>query len=1002
MRYMIITHGIKGANHVCWSTNCEYELGNIIKDYDRNFELIKVKWRKGRLTRFDIVYDPKRLSWSGEDDPRGNLRVWDTLNHWPVGVKDMGAFLSEHLGTDLSKLEPDYYGLKYAAMDAIISRSYACVQRAYYDKKGISLKTTPGATAMDLYQRGIGGKKFCQTKILKTHTKEELDWLDEGTRGGRTEAFSLRPHRGLIRYLDINSAYPFSMKYPNYPDPSKHFWVNGHKKIRQHIDANFEGMVDCEVEAINLTPFAMIYPYLGTVDQDTLRFLFPLGKWRAKYTFFEIRQAEKLGYKFKFKEAIVYERCRNHPFQDYVDFCYAIRLEGQEKKEKLLKDIGKSLGNNLYGKFGQRLIYTKFDDPAKYLAEDIMHAQQFGNGVIVEEDGGYAPHTNKIWSAYITSICRDLLYQHMMKAWMEGNQVLYCDSVTKDRRVLIRDNESGRISNPRIEELFPAALESTGKEYFTPKGISTLAYDPGNKDRLEWRNVKRVIRHKTNKKIFEVRNNKGITKITEDHSLINDKNERVKIGECEDFFSVKNLSNIPQEESSVDLLAYLGGVTFRAYGEREHYYSFIEKDGRLFLQKNETGALAKGSIPRRLSGRDLQGFCSVLGFFIAEGSVSIPGVTTKTSKWNFSICNDDTKYLEEQKKLLERLTGMDFSMFKSSAAGLDNTWKVSSSSVFMACLFAALTGLKSKGRKIPDFMFSLKREFKQAMLDAMVKGDGSHTKDERFSAEYRATNFAYTTISEELCNNLAVILSMLGRNYSVNYREAKGSYTLVTSSKSRVKPLKVREIEYSDYVYDLEVEGLHNFFDTAGMIGLHNTDSIFITGGKIPENDESRLGALKHEGDLYYFKAYLPKQYEYQKMSKGGDGPQTGADGKPLVTYKAKGVPQKHEKLDEHGKALLDENGKPIIVNLHELYFQTGNVSFKKPLKFREALRRKNIKDKNIGRGVDAVNAWVTVTKENRGLYTKREVLKNKWTLPIWLNMKRPKWYRPPKEFCGK
>lgn len=604
IRHLIQTYNLKGRNHVCWGTNIEYEFGNIVKDYDRSFELVKVKWRRGRLTRFDLVYDPKKLSWAGEEDHRGDIRIWDTMNHWMVGVKEMGSFLSDHLGSDLSKLDPNYYSLKYAAMDAIISRSYACLQKNYYDKKGITLLTTPGATAMELYRKGIDGKKFCQNKILKTHSDEELHWLHEGTRGGRTEAFSLRPHRGLVRYLDINSAYPFSMLYPFFPDPSRHFWIKGHNEIRRHIDANYEGMVECEVEAVNLEPFAMVYPYLGFTDEETQRFYFPLGKWTGKYTFFEIRKAEELGYKFRFKEAAIYQRCRNHPFRDYVNFCYAIRMEGQDKKIKLLKDIGKSLGNNLYGKWGQRMIYTKFDDPGKYQAEDIMYAQQFGNGIIIEEDGGFAPHANMIWSAYITSICRDLLYQHMLKAWLSGNHVLYCD-----------------------------------------------------------------------------------------------------------------------------------------------------------------------------------------------------------------------------------------------------------------------------------------------------------------------------------------------------------------------------------------------------------TDSIFITGGEIPENDESRLGALKHEGDLYYFRAYLPKQYEYQYLDTNTGTAKLGKDGKVITVYKSKGVPQYHEKLDVNGKAILDVDGNPEIVNLREMYFQTGNATFRKPLKFREALRRKNIDDENITPGIDAVNAWVTITKENKGKYTKREVLKNKWTLPLWVGTDKPDWYQPPENW---
>lgn len=604
-RYVVQTHHLSKSNHIVWGTNIEYEFGNIVKDFDRTFQSIKIKWRKGRLSRFDLVYKPEALTWAGEDDARGSMRVWDTMNHWMMGVKEMGKFLSDYLGFDFTKLEANYYGFKYAAMDAIISRSYAAIQKEYYDRKGIELLTTPGATALKLYLKGIEDKKFCHHKIYKTHTEDELDWLMEGLRGGRTEVFSLREHVGCTSYLDINSAYPYAMKYPFYPNLTGHFWLDSHEAIRKHIDYDFEGMAEVDVEAIDLHPFAMVYPYLGAKDEDTLRFIFPLGKWKAKYTFFEIRKAEELGYKFKFKKAIVYERCtRKHPFKDYVDFCYNIRLEGQEKGEKLLKDIGKGLGNNLYGKWGQRMIFTIFDDPGKYQPDDLIHCTQMGNGVLIEQADGYASHANVIWGAYITSICRDLLYQHMMKAWENGNHILYCD-----------------------------------------------------------------------------------------------------------------------------------------------------------------------------------------------------------------------------------------------------------------------------------------------------------------------------------------------------------------------------------------------------------TDSIFITGGKLPEHDDSRLGALKHEGDLYYFKAYLPKQYEYQYLDRETGKAKTGKDGKVTTVYKSKGVPQWHEKLDEQGRAVLDEKGQPVIVNLRERFFATGNAEFRKPLKLREALRRKNIKDKNVGRGVDAVNAWVTITKELKGSYTKREVLKNNWTLPHWIGMKKPDWYAPPEAF---
>jgi|GEM_PF-4020174 len=605
-RYVIQEYKLNYRNHVVFGTNIEYELGNILKDFDASPETMDIKWRRGRLTKFALSYDPELAYWGRDDDRKGKMVFWDTMNHWPMSVTKMGESLKEHLGTDLTKLDRDFYGFKYAAMDAIISRSYACIQRAYYEKKGIKLKATPGSTALCVYDQGVGKTKFRSERIRQTHTPEDIEWIMEGLRGGRTEVFSTRKHYGNVEYLDINSAYPFSMKHGVFPNLMQHFWIEGDKEIRECIDADYEGMVECDVEAINLHPFTMIYPYLGYKDNDTQRFFFPLGKWKSKYTFFEIRNAEKLGYKFKFRKAIVYERCKKHPFQKYVDFCYAIRMEGDATKNKLLKDVGKSLGNNLYGKWGERQIFSTLVDPGKYNADDLISCARIGTGVVMEEDEGYASHTNGIWGAYITAICRDLLYQHMVSAWNEGNVILYVD-----------------------------------------------------------------------------------------------------------------------------------------------------------------------------------------------------------------------------------------------------------------------------------------------------------------------------------------------------------------------------------------------------------TDGIFITGGKLPKNDPVKLGALKHEGTLYYFRAYLPKQYEYQYLDEAtGFGRVNPKTGKTETVYKAKGIPEFYDIVNEKGEAILDANGVPKKGNLREKFFATGEADFRKPLKVREAIRRKKFKDPNINPGIDAINAWISVKKELRGHLTKRTVLKNGWTLPLWISMKQPDWYSPPEMFC--
>lgn len=415
---------------VIWGTNIEYELGNIVKGWFATPGSIDVQWAKGRLTKYNILYDANH-DWSLPDDYQINMPVWDTLNHWQLRVSDMGKILSDHLGFDFSKLPSDFYGFKYAAMDAIISRSYACIQRQYYKSRGIQLKFTPGATALGFFTDGSDSKGAALNnyKLFNLNEPDELEWLSEANRGGRTEVFSLKEYKGTIGYFDINSAYPFVMKNGLFPLPKIDHWREGHEKIEEAVkNPLFEGIAEVEVDATNIDGVVSHVPYLGTVDSTYGRFVFPLGRWKTKYTFFEIRTALRFGYRFKYLKAAVYLQAKRPPFSRYVDFCYAIRDEGTQKGDKILRDIGKSLGNNLFGKFGQRLRPTKLADPANYNLNDIKNNIRLDQYILIEENNGFARHTNIIWSAYITAMCRNLLFTHIVNSISKGNEILYCDT----------------------------------------------------------------------------------------------------------------------------------------------------------------------------------------------------------------------------------------------------------------------------------------------------------------------------------------------------------------------------------------------------------------------------------------------------------------------------------------------------------------------------------------------------------------------------------------------
>jgi hypothetical protein len=460
-----------------------------------NPDSIDVKWNKAKLTKYDIIMNPKTCDYMQKGDNEIFLKIWDTMNHWPSSVEQLGDLLSQKLGEDFGKLPKDFYGLKYAAKDAIISRSYAAVQNSYYKEKGIGLFFTPGATALNTYMQGqdAQGRNFCKHRLYNTHEKEELDWLIGALRGGRTEVFSLKTYDSaagsdIVSYFDINSAYPYAMKTGNFPNITWRRWVTGHTAIERVFKEGAEGVVECDVYADKLVGFPAHIPYLGTVDKKTHRLVFPLGRWRGKYTFYEIRAALALGYRFKFHKACYYSVCNEAPFVEYVDFCYGIRDEGTAKGDKMLRDIGKSLGNNLFGKFGQRLRTSVLKKISEAGDVDLAHSITIDDSVVVEIDEGYARHTNVVWSAYITAMCRNLLYEHMMAAAANGNDILYCDTDS----IFITGGKPPASHQTRL-----GALKHEGDlTYFRAYLPKVYVYEMGNKREYKSKGVPKGEREK--------------------------------------------------------------------------------------------------------------------------------------------------------------------------------------------------------------------------------------------------------------------------------------------------------------------------------------------------------------------------------------------------------------------------------------------------------------------------------------------------------------------------
>jgi DNA polymerase elongation subunit (family B) len=114
-----------------------------------------------------------------------------------------------------------------------------------------------------------------------------------------------------------------------------------------------------------------------------------------------------------------------------------------------------------------------------------------------------------------------------------GAVAVYGDSVTGDTPLLLR-YKNGSITIKTIETLsqewsaydgFKAGESNRREKQQAPCDLEIWVKD-------KWATIHRVIRHKTQKRIYRVNTHQGCVDVTEDHSLINQNGEIIKAGEC--------------------------------------------------------------------------------------------------------------------------------------------------------------------------------------------------------------------------------------------------------------------------------------------------------------------------------------------------------------------------------------------------------------------------------------------------------------------------------------
>jgi len=501
---------------------------------------------------------------------------------------------------------------------------------------------------------------------------------------------------------------------------------------------------------------------------------------------------------------------------------------------------------------------------------DYLDARQYALKILLNSFYGYSGYTRaRLFEVGIAEGVTSFGRQNILetKDFIEGlnnnYKVIYGDSITKDRFIPIKINNFINVIN--IEDLFNMCDDiqfDNDKEIGIIHNVKTLT-------RNGWENIKCVIRHKTNKKIYRVNQKYGESITTEDHSFITNNGNIRPL----DMYN-NNMIKVDIEDNmhiitNIDLFEYIKNYDY----DGRHFYC---DDNYIYISGNKKAANIW--IKRFYNNDEIKELCILLAGYITNGS------STFGAKTGASICDSNVEWLNKMSNCYNNIffnaktciieSSKKMRTLKNGTIYKDETRKLQMMNLISAHLFNALCGHGAKNKHMPSFIYNLDNKNQKEFLDVLIEGDGTKKFSDRYSKKYSNNNFWYSTISLELISNLSVLLNIMKIKYSISYREDKDEYVIKTAYVNNdIVKTKIQEELYDGYVYDISVENGHEFVDACGCILLHNTDSVFIeikdsnyNYGEMPLDELKNIGVMIGRERSKALPA--PMELLYEKIAK--------------------------------------------------------------------------------------------------------------------------------------
>jgi DNA polymerase elongation subunit (family B) len=379
--------------------------------------------------------------------------------------------------------------------------------------------------------------------------------------------------------------------------------------------------------------------------------------------------------------------------------------------------------------------------------------------------------------------CRGRQYLRLMVRHFtekHGFRALVGDSVTYDTPVYVRYSDGTLDIKPICDLFNEITIDVDGQQRdFSIKTYEILT-------RNGWKDIKYVYRHKTDKKMFDIRTKDRHVRVTEDHSIFSNGVKvlpsKLKVGDVIDVYEIPEFNNNNNYEMSTDkawLLGFFVGDGSSTYSNRKQKYK-SRKTGKIHYNNG------------------------------------------KRSEWTLNNLN--LELLNKAKIILKNEFGVD-ALIKDYLVS-SHTNKLKTHNAELSIWFSNECYTSYRQKKVPSCVLNSTNEIKKAFLDGFICADGNGFNIESSNSIYQK--------SLVCMGGLTYLHKCLGIEHNIGLKKQHyyGRNLMgLTINTPKIKKHKIfNEILWKEefnngdnYVYDIST-GDGSFIAGVNGVSCSNTD----------------------------------------------------------------------------------------------------------------------------------------------------------------------------------